>query len=93
MDVIKVSPAELEGFSGKLQSSASELDSILEGLRSKLDGMQWLGGDKEAYEAQRAQWNSAVTDLNMLLNQIGRTVGTAKQDYVSTEGLNARMFA
>lgn len=92
MDVIKVSPGELEGFAGKLQSSASELDSILDGLRSRLDAMQWSGGDQQAYEQQRTEWNAAVSDLNQLLNQIGRSVGAAKQDYVSTEGVNARMF-
>ncbi|HZE39128.1 MAG TPA: WXG100 family type VII secretion target [Stackebrandtia sp.] len=93
MDIIKVSPAELEGFASKLQSSSAELDNILDGLRSKLDGMQWSGGDKESYEAQRREWDSAARDLNHLLNQIGRSVGLAKQDYVNTEGVNARMFA
>jgi WXG100 family type VII secretion target len=92
MDVIKVSPAELEGFAGKLQTSASELDSILDGLRAKLDAMQWTGSDQQAYETQRTEWNKAVAGLNMLLTEIGKSVGLAKQDYVSTEGVNANMF-
>lgn len=93
MDIIKVSPAELEAFAQKLRTSSTELDGILEGLRAKLDAMQWSGGDKEAYEVQRTQWNNAARDINLLLNDIGRAVSMAKQDYASTEGVNARMFA
>ncbi|GAA4907284.1 WXG100 family type VII secretion target [Stackebrandtia albiflava] len=92
MDVLKVSPAELEAFSGKIQSSSAELDSILDTLRARLDAMQWTGGDQAAYFQQRTEWDTAVRDLNMLLNKIGQTVGLAKQDYVSTESANAKMF-
>lgn len=92
MDVLKVQPAELEAFSSKIQNSSRELDTILDTLRARLDGMQWTGGDQAAYEQQRLEWDNAVRDLNMLLNKIGQTVGLAKQDYVTTEVDNARMF-
>ena len=92
MDVLKVSPAELESFSGKIQSSAAELDSILDTLRSRLDGMQWSGNDQEAYFQQRTEWDAAVRELNALLQRIGQTVGLAKQDYMSCETSNANLF-
>jgi|GEM_PF-1739819 len=92
MGVLRVRTGELEMFATKIQSSAGELDNILDTLRSRLDAMQWTGGDQAAYHQQRTEWDTAVRELNALLQRIGQTVGLAKQDYVSTETTNANMF-
>ena len=93
MDNIKVSPAQLDGFSMAIKGSSQQLQAILDQLRTKLDAMQWEGGDKQQYEMQRAEWTRTVTGLNELLNRIGQTVDLASQNYRGTEGANARMFA
>lgn len=93
MEIIKVSPAELDGFGLRIKTSSQELQAILDELRGKLDSMAWSGTDKENYELQRAEWTRTVTGLNELLNRIGQTVQLAKQNYSGTEGANARMFA
>lgn len=89
---IKVSTAEMTDFSRNLRSSSSELQNILDALRSKLDGIQWTGADKESYEEQRLQWDRAVHDLNVFLDQVGMGVGSSGNDYASVETTNRHMF-
>lgn len=93
MEIIKVSPAELDGFGMRIKTSSQELQAILDELRGKLDAMAWTGSDQQNYEIQRAEWNRTVMGLNELLNRIGQTVQLANQNYKGTEGANARMFA
>ncbi|GLZ77207.1 hypothetical protein Afil01_20140 [Actinorhabdospora filicis] len=93
MEIIKVSPGELDSFGLRIKTSSQELQAILDELRGKLDAMNWSGNDQQNYEIQRAEWTRTVTGLNELLNRIGQTVQLAKSNYSGTEGANARMFA
>jgi len=93
MDNIKASPTQIDMFSSKIKGSAQELQGILDELRSKLDGMQWTGGDKEQYEIQRAEWTKTVMSLNELLGRVGQTVQLAGNNYGNTERTNANLFA
>ncbi len=57
-----------------------------------LQKLQWDGEDRVAYEQHQASWDAAIKDINQILNEIGGAVGVAKDNYVSTEMSNARIW-
>ncbi|MEV0650226.1 WXG100 family type VII secretion target [Phytomonospora sp. NPDC050363] len=94
MSELKVDPGALDRAAGEIKSAATQLDSILDGLASKLESLmaQWEGGDQAAYSEVKMQWDKAADGLNEVLNRIGATVGQARQEYVDTELYNASRF-
>lgn len=90
---IKVNYAALESAHTQMQAIAKRLDERLDTLRSALQRMDWAGNDAEAYRQQQQAWDSAVRDINAILNEIGTAVGIAKENYLSTEMSNARAWS
>ncbi|MGB2568941.1 MULTISPECIES: WXG100 family type VII secretion target [Micromonospora] len=89
---IKVDYAVLESANQQMQSISKTIDEKLDTLRSMLSKLQWDGQDRAAYEQHQAQWDSAVRDINRILNEIGGAVGVARENYVSTEMSNAKVW-
>ncbi|MEU5939606.1 WXG100 family type VII secretion target [Micromonospora sp. NPDC047548] len=89
---IKVDYAVLESANQQMQSISRTIDEKLDTLRSMLSKLQWDGQDRAAYEQHQAQWDSAVRDINRILNEIGGAVGVARENYVSTEMSNAKVW-
>ncbi len=58
-----------------------------------LSKLQWDGEDRVAYEQHQASWDQAIADINKILNDIGGAVGVAKENYVSTEMSNSKMWS
>lgn len=90
--VIKVEYARMEQASQQMRTISQEIDGKLDELRSRLQRMQWMGGDAEAYQAHQAQWDAAIRDINQLLNEISGAVGIARANYLSTETSNTRLW-
>lgn len=57
-----------------------------------LSKLEWEGQDRAAYEQHQAQWDAAVRDINKVLNDIGAAVGIARENYVSTEMSNSKVW-
>ncbi|MEH0819147.1 MULTISPECIES: WXG100 family type VII secretion target [unclassified Micromonospora] len=89
---IKVDYAVLESANQQMQSISRTIDEKLDTLRSMLSKLQWDGEDRAAYEQHQAQWDTAVRDINRILNEIGGAVGVARENYVSTEMSNAKVW-
>ncbi|MEV4757078.1 WXG100 family type VII secretion target [Micromonospora sp. NPDC049559] len=89
---IKVDYARMESAHQQMQKISQEIDSKLDDLRGRLQRMQWDGDDRRAYEEHQAKWDSAIRDINQLLNQIGGAVGIARENYVTTEMSNAKVW-
>ncbi|MEU4717258.1 WXG100 family type VII secretion target [Micromonospora purpureochromogenes] len=89
---IKVDYAVLESANQQMQSISKTIDEKLDTLRSMLSKLQWDGQDRAAYEQHQAQWDTAVRDINRILNEIGGAVGVARENYVSTEMSNAKVW-
>jgi early secretory antigenic target protein ESAT-6 len=89
---IKVDYAVLESANQQMQSISKTIDEKLDTLRSMLSKLQWDGQDRAAYEQHQAQWDSAVRDINRVLNEIGGAVGVARENYVSTEMSNSKVW-
>ncbi|MBM0257840.1 WXG100 family type VII secretion target [Micromonospora purpureochromogenes] len=89
---IKVDYAVLESANQQMQSISKTIDEKLDTLRSMLSKLQWDGQDRAAYEQHQAQWDTAVRDINRVLNEIGGAVGVARENYVSTEMSNSKVW-
>jgi early secretory antigenic target protein ESAT-6 len=92
MSEVKVDYAVLESAHANMQSISKTIDSKLDTLRQMLDKMHWEGQDKAAYEGHQAQWDAAVRDINQILNEIGGAVGVARENYVTTEMSNSKLW-
>ena len=92
MSGILVNYAALESANSQIQSIARSLDEKLDALRGRLQQIQWEGADQAAYQAHQQQWDTALRDINGILNQIGSAVGVARENYMSTEASNAKVW-
>jgi early secretory antigenic target protein ESAT-6 len=90
---IKVNYAQMEAAREQMQAISGQIDEKLDALRSKLQQIQWEGADQQAYQAHQAQWDTAVREINQLLNEIGGGVGIARENYVNTESSNTRLWS
>jgi WXG100 family type VII secretion target len=89
---VKVDHGALMAAEKQIRDIAKTMDGRLDTLRAMLDRMVWEGQDKVSYAAHKAQWDSAVAELNSLLNQIGGAVGLAQQNYATTELNNSQLW-
>ncbi|CCH15650.1 MULTISPECIES: WXG100 family type VII secretion target [Micromonospora] len=89
---IKVDYAVLESSNQQMQAISKTIDEKLDTLRSMLSKLEWEGEDRTAYEQHQAKWDSSVRDINRILNEIGGAVGIARENYVSTEMSNSKVW-
>ncbi|MGK5738009.1 WXG100 family type VII secretion target [Micromonospora sp. URMC 103] len=89
---IKVDYAVLESAHHQMQSISQTIDEKLDTLRQMLSKLQWEGEDRHSYEQHQAQWDAAVRDINRILNDIGGAVGIARENYVTTEMSNSKVW-
>jgi WXG100 family type VII secretion target len=89
---IKVDYAVLESSNQQMQAISRTIDENLDTLRAMLTKLEWEGEDRAAYQRHQAQWDNAVRDINRILNEIGGAVGLARENYVSTEMSNSKVW-
>jgi WXG100 family type VII secretion target len=92
MSTIKVNYAALEAAETQIKSISAAMDEKLASLRGKLQQVVWEGQDQARYAEHQRQWDTAVSDLNAVLAQIGAAVGVANSNYQQTEQSNAQMW-
>ncbi|MEU5157545.1 WXG100 family type VII secretion target [Glycomyces sp. NPDC021274] len=83
---------QLEAATAEIASRSGAMTSALADLRTKLDGLEWEGADKAAYEESKAQWDASFEKINDILEAVGRAVENAKERYRETEAANAGRF-
>jgi 6 kDa early secretory antigenic target len=91
--MIKVDYAVLESSHTQMQSIAKNIDEKLDTLRQGLQRMVWDGTDQQSYQAHQKQWDNAIRDINQILNDIGVAVGMAKENYLTTEMSNSKLWS
>ncbi|MEU1810816.1 WXG100 family type VII secretion target [Micromonospora sp. WMMD1076] len=89
---IKVDYAVLESSNQQMQAISRIIDEKLDTLRAMLSKLEWEGQDRVAYEQHQAQWDAAVRDINKVLNEIGGAVGIARENYMTTEMSNSKVW-
>ncbi|MEH0823904.1 MULTISPECIES: WXG100 family type VII secretion target [Micromonospora] len=89
---IKVDYAVLESSNQQMQAISRTIDEKLDTLRAMLTKLEWEGQDRVAYQQHQAQWDAAVRDINKVLNEIGGAVGIARENYMTTEMSNSKVW-
>ena len=91
--MIKVDYAVLESSHAQMQTIAKNIDEKLDTLRQGLQRMVWDGNDQQSYQLHQQQWDNAIRDINQILNDIGLAVGMAKENYLTTEMSNSKLWS
>ena len=94
-DRVLVTFAALAEAAQQIQSTYNNLNTKLNDLESQLRPVvaSWTGSASTDYQAQQQKWNSAQSDLNNVLQAIGKAVAAAHEAYVQTENANAQSWA
>jgi WXG100 family type VII secretion target len=80
---------------GDVTNTVSRIDQQMADLRQFISPLvaSWEGGASADYQVLQKRWDSAATDLNSVLAQIGRLLGQAHDGYRTTESANAATWA
>ena len=81
---LSTAAADIQTGASRIESRLTDMDQSLQPLRAN-----WSGEASPSYEAARAKWPAALTDMKALLAEIGRAVATSNDDYQATERANA----
>lgn len=88
---LNVDPGAMANGSSNLTSLAGQLQGLLDDTRSKVQTTagHWGGQTSDAWLAKQGQWDTTATDMQQLLNDMGKHVGTSNEQYVATDGKGA----
>ena len=91
MSDLKVNFSTLAAAAADINRGAAQIESTLGDMDSQLAPLRanWTGEAASSYEAAKAKWTAAITDMKTLLAQVGSAVDTSGQDYQATERANA----
>ena len=85
----------LSSASQNVASAHNELNSKLHDLRTLLQPLTqtWSGQAAADYQERQRQWDQAQADLNEVLQQIGKVLEVAQQQYGDAERANIDVWA
>lgn len=86
--------AELANAAQTIQQTSTSLNQKLEDLKSQLRPIveSWQGAAAQNYQVQQQKWDQSQTDLNTVLQAIGKAVEQAHDAYSATEDANAKAW-
>ena len=81
--------------SRNVSTAHQELNTRLHDLRTMLQPLtaSWTGQAAADYQARQRTWDQAQTDLNDVLQQIGKVLEIAQQQYGEAERANIDTWA
>ena len=87
MGEIKVQFESLASGEQGIRNNYAKLTGTLDQLESDLQPMinSWTGQAQESYLQCKKQWDEAALALSQVLNNIGKAVGQANQNYQAAE--------
>ncbi len=84
---LQTAAADIGSGAGKLEQRLADMDASLRPLKA-----DWSGEAASSYEAAKAKWTAAITDMKALLAEIGTAVSSSGEDYQSSEQRNTRRW-
>lgn len=93
-DGIRVDHAALSQASQDLVAAAKNIENRLNTLEADLKPLQasWSGSAKDAYHQAKIQWDKAIEEMTLLLQQVGGAVEQSNVDYRSADLRGAGRF-
>ena len=94
MSDLKVNFSALSTAAADIGTGANQLEQVLANMDRSLQPLRssWTGEAASSYEASKAKWTAAITDMKALLSDVGRAVGASGEDYQATERSNAQRW-
>ncbi|MBO1752400.1 WXG100 family type VII secretion target [Actinotalea sp. BY-33] len=91
MSNLKVNFGALATASADIVNGANQLEQTLATMDRSLQPLRanWTGEASNSYDAAKAKWTAAISDMKLLLADVGRAVDASGQDYQTTERANA----
>ena len=89
---MEVSYPQLQVAIATMKNISQVVDAKLDALRRQLAAIQWEGDAKIAWQIHQADWDSAVYEMNLLLQEMARRVNVAMQNYITTENEVSRTW-
>ena len=91
MSDLKVNFSALSTAAADIGTGANQLEATLANMDRSLQPLRanWSGEASASYEASKAKWTAAISDMKALLADIGRAVDSSGQEYQATERNNA----
>jgi len=83
---------ELAGAVATMKNISQEIDAKLDALRKQLAAVPWDGNARVAWQIHQYDWDTAVQEMNMLLQEMARRVNVAMQNYMTTENEVSRTW-
>ena len=92
--IIRVTPEQLAGLSGRVTGGAGSIDAELRGLSASLAplGSDWAGVAQARYTELWNQWQTSALQLNSALQGIGQLLAQAGTAYEQAESSIAASF-
>lgn len=91
-----VTSTELRTVATDIGGGRSEVETILTGLRSKVDNLvaaDWTGAASDSFNGLYTQWQTSATSLLEALDQIGLALQGSAETYEQTEEQIAGQFS
>lgn len=95
MSEIKVTFGALSTAQADIRSTWTRINGMLEELEAGLRPVaaSWQGEAAMFYQDKQRQWNTAAADIAVVLDQIGRAVGSANENFQLAEIRNKSFWA
>lgn len=86
--------ASLEAGEQAYQRAYAQLTETISTLETQLNTnlALWAGNARTAYQHAQAVWKSAEANMAAVMQSLGQVAGTAHNNYVTTEQVNANMW-
>lgn len=75
-----------------MKNISQVIDAKLDALRKQLAAVPWEGDARTAWQIHQYDWDTAVQEMNMLLQEMARRVNVAMQNYMTTENEVSRTW-
>jgi early secretory antigenic target protein ESAT-6 len=95
MNEIGVNFEALQTGQAGIQKTYTSLQATLDQLETDLKPMieTWTGAAQEAYLTNKQQWDQGAASLAQVLQNVGRAVGDAHENYQTTHNATKQIWS
>ena len=94
LDGLRVNHAGLDMAAQDLSDSVKKIDDRLNRLESELAPLRsdWTGSAQQSYQVAKAKWDTAMQEMQDLLQETSTTVHQSNADYRAADQRGAASF-
>ncbi len=91
---IRINHGALEQAAADMRATVNRIDARLHDLERELAPLRsdWTGSAKEAYQVSKTQWDRAINEMKLLLQDTHHTVSTSNDEYRAADRRGAAKF-